>query len=402
MNGRIQETISFYTQIHTSYNQHEQRSALRYNPRRSVTFDYIGMNGRLSEQLKAMAYSSQKTIVKIPLWYNLYISDKILLSDVDNVVIDSTNMWQFRGCSYFQTWLTDDIGGEVYKIKNIYSDKTIQATTNLKKSWPKGTKVYPVAWGSLSSETSYSDASPVVSSTQIKFDLVYEDQAQNIPDQYNYLHDENITYEYMHNMDNYYNSKEILMIEPDWTDDISSSFGKSANLIDNTSGIFAYVVTNKQPLQTKTYNFVLENKKMINNFQRFFCRMRGKLTSFYYPTWNNDIELSQNAAIGDLILYAKFPGYYKYYASNSNRKSIIVMLKNKTSYILNLSGFSTDNTGTYGKIYLMNTLTKAINISDIDRISFMTLVRFNSDDMTTDYEDTQLAKVSIPISEVYE
>lgn len=397
---KISETMEFLTQMHTTWDNSEQRAALRTRPRRSISYDYIGIEPWQSQYIRAMAYAKQTQLMQIPLWHAAYCTKRGFISGDSTIAVEPSVMWQFRGCSFVQLWTSDKTGGAIYPINMLFGDGTINLKKNLPNFWARGTVITPLPYAILSQENKFSSVSSDLSSMTMSFELMRETQAPQIPNGLGQDYDEKVKLRYGQNLSKTYDGYELFLTPPAWNNEITANFKRNAYRMDNETGSFLYDLRSNNPTETREIEYVLSSRSEINNMQRFFCRCMGRLHSFYAPTWLNDVELAVDANEGDLYLLTKWPEYYRYFQNISRRKCLIVFYKDGTAEILKLSGYSTDNTGNFGKIFLNSTLKRAINRSSVALISFLCKYRLNTDTMTTDYETVELATSSLSFAEV--
>ena len=88
--------------------------------------------------------------------------------------------------------------------------------------------------------------------------------------------------------------------------------------------------------------------------------------------------------------------------NNARNKKIVVFTKDYKSYIYDVIGYSTGivNRKTYGKLILSKTADVNIPKEHVTMISFLNLVRFESDELRLDYESNVVALTSVTLKEV--
>lgn len=401
LSEKIAETIAFKTQIHQAWDGTEQRAALRTRPRRSVTYDYIGMKPWQSQYLRAVTYSQQTQLFQIPLWHTACKVKENIYEGQAVVPIPTDHLWQYRGCGNIMLWLSDGYGGTLFPIEYIGSSGVLGLGKQIERDWKNGqATLAPVAWGVLSNSDKYINYSSQISTMGITVEIMREAQAAALPELYNEFHDEEVKRMWGKNLPQEYNGEELFLIPPAWNEDINASFSRMANRLDNDTGLFRYDLRSTDPKETREIQYVLKSRRETNNLQRFFYRCKGRLHSFFAPTWLNDVELAADAPAGQNYLLTKWPGYWKYFSAGQRRKTLIVFMKDFTGMILKVAGYTTDETGELGKIYLDAPLVSPLRNSDISMISYLCRYRHDSDSMTTDYETVDLSTTSFIFAEV--
>jgi len=399
----ISETLEFKTQIHTAWDATEQRMALRGYPRRSIAYAYYGMNAAQSNYLRALSYAKQNEQIEIPLWHAACRLTENAYENYSHVSVNTTNLWHFRGCSGVMFWHNDEVGGDRYFLKALYGDGSLKLTELLEQDYPAtSTLVCPTVYGYLKPEDKYSVYNSDLSTMQLNVDILDDFTLTSLPTAFNENNFEEWEFKtpFQEAIPVSYLDVDIFPIAPSWTGDIAANFTRNANKLDNEVGLPKYDFKSVYSSENKEIEYILSSRSEINNFQRFFIKCKGRLKSFYAPTWLNDMELVKNATAGQLYMLVKWPLYWKYYSSMSRRKVIVIFFKSGEVKIYPLSGYSTDSTGTYGKVYFETALTAPLLKSNIRMISFFCLYRFDSDTLTTEYETTGIATISTSFAEV--
>lgn len=403
MANTISETLEYKTQIHTAWDGAEQRLALRQYPRRSVSYDYYGLTASQSQYLRALCYAKQNTRIEIPLWHACCRLTETAYANFSHIKIATVDLWPFRGCSGVEFWHNDQQGGERYFLNALYGDGNLKLTEILESDYPiKTTAVYPVAYGYLQPEDKYTFYTASHTLMQLNVELLDDYALTSLPAA---LSEKN--YEpwgaktpYQTALPASYQGIEIFPPAPSWTGDLAANFSRRANKLDNESGLVKYDLKSIGSSENKEIEYVLSTKADINNFQRFFCKCKGRWKSFYAPTWLSDLVLTENAPKGQTYLLVQWPLYWQYYAKMSRRKVAVVFLKNGKTKILPLAGYSTDSSGEHGKVYLDNPLTETLQKADVAMISYLCRYRFDTDILTTDYDTTGIATVATTFTEV--
>jgi len=399
----IVETLEYKTQIHTAWDNTEQRAAIRTYPRRAISYDYYGMTPAQSQYLRALSYAKQNEQIEIPLWHAACKLTEDAAVSLTHVMVDPSDVWPFRGCSGLMFWHNDQEGGERYFLGALNATGNLKLTEQLELAYPRQTTlVCPVSYGYLKSTTDYSILTSAYLSMQLNAELLDDFSSTSIPAGLN-----EDTFEvwgrktpYQEALPSSYKGVDIFPLAPSWVDDLSASITRNANTLDNESGIVKFDLKSEYASENRDIEYVLSSKTEINNFQRFFCRCKGRLKSFYMPTWLNDLVLAEDAPIGQTYLHVKWPLYWQYYAKTTRRKVAIFFLKSGSVKILPIGGYATSTDGTMGKVFLDSALTEAMKASDVVLASYLCRYRFDSDKLTTEYDTTGLASAAVSFAEV--
>nr|WP_092074936.1 hypothetical protein [Dendrosporobacter quercicolus]NSL49561.1 hypothetical protein [Dendrosporobacter quercicolus DSM 1736]SDN22784.1 hypothetical protein SAMN04488502_11516 [Dendrosporobacter quercicolus] len=402
-NEKITETLEFLTQIHTSWNNTEQRLALRTYPRRFLSYDYIGTNSSQSQYLRALLYARQTEQIEIPLWHaGCPLPESTYLGQTQ-VNLKPAYLWPYRGCRGAILWFNDQIGGDRYVLQQLLGDGTLKLNEQIESVYLRArTTVYPVAYAVLQQEDQYSLYSSEAMSMQFNLELMTNESTMPIPEALDEFHEEawQTKNPWQDALPDQYLGVELFRIGPSWTGDIAASFARNANKLDNQSGVSQYDLKGPYTSETKEIEYLGFSRSEVYNLQRFFCRCKGRLKSFYAPTWLSDMVLAEDATAGQGYLLVEWSMFWKYYAGLTRRRTIVLFMKNQTTLILTIAGFTTSDDGELGKVVLDNNLKRMVRKADVAMISFLCRYRHDSDSMTTNYDAVDLASTTFSLAEV--
>lgn len=400
---KISETLEFLTQIHTSWNNTEQRMALRKYPRRYVSYEYIGVESWQSQYLRGLLYSRQTEQIEIPLWHTGFaLTDQPYIGQTE-IRLTPDNLWAYRGCRGVIFWHNDKKGGDRYPLQLLLGDGTLKLNEQLDTVYPKlSTTVHPVAYAILQQEDKYNLYTSAHMSMQLNLELMTNEILVPIPVSLDEFHDEpwQTMNPWQTALPALHMGVELYPVAPAWTGDIAATFARNANKLDNQTGMIRYDLKSPDTSETKQIEYICTSRSEINNLQRFFCRCKGRCKSFYAPTWLADMVLAADAPAGQNYLLVDFPLFWKYYGGLARRKNVVVFLNNYTTRILSIGGFTTNDTGELGKVLLDSPLQAPLKRNDVAMISFLCRYRHDSDTMTTNYETVEIASTAFTFAEV--
>lgn len=401
----ITEKLSFETQVHEAWDGTEQRAALRSQPRRYVSYDWQAMELWHANYLHALVYSGQTDIMRFPLWHaGIQLRDKNY-KDQGNIHIPVRALWPYRNIGGLLLFVDDESYSAKYDLKYLTGSGVAGLEKQLTRDWEAvSTRVVPLAYGVLQQEDSFNTYHSTYTEMTINFELTQSQKAVDFPVALDEYHDEKVPDEsaFRFGLPETYLGSEVWRWEGQWNDAVSANFSRNANRIDYNTGVFRFDVKSWDPSETLEQTYLLLCREEIHNMQRFFIRQKGKWKSFWTPTWFHDIELVGLQPAGQSFLVVRFPLYYKYYQKSKRRKRLVVFYRNNTSEFLTIAGWSTNEDGTRGKVYLESPLTHSIRPADVYLISFFLRCRFDTDDLVIDYETTETATASIQFKEVDE
>lgn len=404
MPDRIIERLEYKTQIHTSWDGSEQRMALRSEPRRFVSYDYVGVETWHNQYLRMLTYGKQTQLIQFPLWHAQCIIPYKIYANQTNLRIPIEAIWGYRNIGAVMFWVDDEQGGVKYDLEYITSNGLLGLKKAVRVDWQAyKTLLVPVFWGVLDQESDYENVHSDLVTMTVNVEFIRNQNAPEFPTAYDKWHPEKPPDgTYIRGLPDQYMSVEVFKDEPPWLNDMNTSYSKNANRLDNETGVFRFDLKSTETSETRQMKYAGLNRAECYNFQRFFMRQKGMLKSFYAPTWLNDLELAGDMQSGQIYLLLKFNAFWKYYASSRRRRTIVIFYTNGSCEILKIAGYSVDDTGKYGKVYLENSLKRTIYRRQVRMISFFCRYRFASDTLTVDYETNTSATMELSFKEVDE
>lgn len=400
MSGKIVEKIEFLTQIHSAWDGTEQRVGLRAKPRRYISYEYIGVDSRQSQYLRALTCSSQTQLVQFPLWHANKQLSKPIYKGQSIIPLQTEDMWNYRDCEGVMLWTNDEIGGEHLLVKNVSADGVVHLAKQASHDWQTGTTmVIPVFWGILQQEDKYENLTSEHTNMIVNVEFINRGLTVELPEAINQHNYSWLSFTESKNASHEYMGYELFLMPPTWHEDLAMNYSRNANRLDNQTGIIRYDLKSNETTEARSLSYNAISKAEVHFLQRFFYRSMGQLKAFYAPTWVGDIELVADVLSGN-VLITKFDQYWKYYEKSKRRKNLIVFFHDGTMEIIKIAGFSLDDTRTFGKIYLDMPIKRAMLKNQIRMISFLCLYRLNSDTLTTDYETTSCAVINLELKEV--
>lgn len=406
-NDQIIEKIQFKTDIITSYNGTEQRIGLRSVPRRYFSYKYDSMFNWESQYLRMLNSNQQNNAIYLPIWHRMSTLTKTVNVGSYYFNIDPYKLWGFKGTDscFFYYGDNKNGSGAYYQTVAYNSDGSIRLKRPMSSIKELGWYVAPICKVVIQSDTQLEARFSRDTNSTINFEIINNDYSPMIPSVYDYEVDNN--YGRMADPTRYkfqdkYNEIEIFKYEPTWNSDISFGFNKNAVKLDNDTGKFSYYIKSPLIQENRSFEIVTANLADTDNLQRFFYRRMGQLNPFYSPTWLSDITVDTDIKQSDGFISTSFSQYYLYYSNNQNRKTLIIFLKDMSTIILSIVGYTIyedDNGERHGKI-IVGDIPRDIPMSEIKMVSFLCKYRLTTDELETAFDTTRVGTTTLPLKEV--
>lgn len=366
------EGMEWKTDILQTFNN-EQRLALREAPRQDFTLTFQLDNEQFSKA-KAIATQWAQRVYGIPVWSELTRLGP-LSSGAEEVFFDTSNA-DYRDNDIVIIW-ESDVKFVAIEILEVLSDRI-----NLK----------------LPLEDNYSNAYIA----PLRFARTY--QGMNFKRSPHDIIIASSTFTVTQNKDlgasvGYiqYRSRDVLLEPLLALSDMSERISRSLDLFDNGSGVVVVDINSQYVRSTKSVVFDTLDRVERWKARKWIHSRRGKQKSFWIPSWNHDLILLEDAGSTATSITVRSIGYSLYYGVTD----IMIRRKDGTQVFARVLGASTDVSGNE-LLNLEAQLGSVVSVLDVDFISFMSLVRFDSDSIKLKHSYSGRATTTIPVVEVPE
>lgn len=357
----IAETLEWLTSVIESHDGTEQTSALRFRPRRMLSFDVV-LKGQSAQKFDALVYGGNDIEFAIPLWFQ----ESHLLESTDGSPQVTFNLeglgygpgsniifWESPLKYEFSRIVTID-AGIVTLAENTFYD------------WPAGSKIYPIGLGRLSIPQSIGYLTSRVSRSTVTFEMTPQSNTVlNLPSE-----DAMETYQGLEVFDQVNNWQSQLAVE------VQNNYMS----IDSGLGLFDRYYPNKHSRVVTPHRWWLKTRQAQSDFRAFLQRRKGQLTPFWYVRQVDDISLLESAFTGDSQLVITGTHHAFYGAVGKGRDNIAVKLKTGNNLYLQLSAISVVSGNTV--LELTSPLATDILVSDVVKFSFMSKCKMAADRVT--------------------
>lgn len=130
--------------------------------------------------------------------------------------------------------------------------------------------------------------------------------------------------------------------------------------------------------------------------------LAGKLRSFYAPTYRNDLLVSQTLVEDETRIFVHFAGYGANVAAAIHRRRIRIELVDGTVYHRVITGSEVSADGLFETLALDDSWPMTIEPEDVERVSFVLPMRFDTDDVRIRHRRGGTIRVALPAKVVFE
>lgn len=364
----VKESLTWATSIVRSRTGVEQRRALRLSPRRELEVDLL-VAGRERQALDIILYGWGSRVFAVP-----YMPDIQTLATAvtagDFVIPCDTQYLDFRVGGLAMLIGDDAFSYETVEIDSIQSNQ-ITLARELINSWPVGTRLYPARTARLLQNPQLNRLTDSAQRANLQFSLAETSDLTGVMPA------------------TIYRGYPVFDALPDESSDLTAQFQNLLLSLDSGMALPQITDTADQAFPTQLHRWFLFGRAERYAFKQLMYALNGKQKAVWVPTHADDLTLvavvTDTATTLDIanIQYARF-GQQKPF-----RRDIRIQLKNGTVFRRRITGSQELNAATE-RLQIDTALGQLVNPSDVERISWLQLMRADSDSVELVHETDSL------------
>jgi len=380
------ERVAWMTDILEARGGLEQRIAVREAPRQSFTARYLAQ-GLSQATMEALLFEWLGRVFAVPAWEDrrYLVADAAIGATV--LKVDETTYADFRAGGLVSLWHAyDDF--EMAEIQSIGTG-TLTLARPLEKAHAAGvTVVVPARLAQARDGVEQKRHPSNVVETVVQWQAAeFKDFA---------VDDATLTADGVQ----FYRSAPVLMEPNILNGEIDQRVIKKVRTIDADTGIFRVVLPRAVPELGSVRGWAVESPAAWARLRRFIHSMRGRQRAFWAPTWQYDITLQVAATNGSTSLQIENIGYTRFVQQRVPRADIMIRLKTGTTLFRRIDTSAEAPDGSYETLTIDSAVPQTIDPTDVDRISFLEMVRFNADEIEFTHLGQARVEVVVPVAGV--
>jgi len=360
----------------------EQRIGLRKNPRQRLEWTITFDNDEERQLFESMMFGFQDKAFGVPIWHEASILTAPIAINDSVITVDETRFMDYR------------VGGlaVIFDEFNNFEALTIQSkttttitfTTPFTKAFVIDTEVFPVRTGFVGQTIQGEKFRINVQRPRINFRI--QDNDSNIGSTTPFPT---------------FNSK-VLLDEANRVDGtLSETTSQRLVLLDSETGIFSQSSNEDRSVRGHTKQFFSFTRQRLWEVRQLIHALRGRLVSFYIPTFFPDLEVTQPIVLGAAVVTIRNISYTDFVQSREPRNVIQVIENDGTKTVKTVTS-STVISATEEQLTISTTWPANIAVADIDRVEYFELVRFDDDDVDIVHlEGIGEAIISAPVKGIF-
>ncbi|MGI9277956.1 MAG: hypothetical protein ACR2PT_24305 [Endozoicomonas sp.] len=367
----IRESLEWKTDVLKAYSG-EQRLALRQTPRQFLTYRYQLEPDQFS-RAKAIAGEWAHRVYGVPVWGDSkYLG--VLTSGTDILPFD-TRYSDYRDDDVLMVWQSDE---HYEALETVSVTQTgVRLKTALAQDYSQA-YVMPLRFGRAPKGVRFRRSAS---------DVIRSDMSFVVTD--------GVDLSAGRSRFSEYRGYEVLEDRSVLQGDMSETIARELVTIDNGRGVISVDPETSLAQHGENASWHVLDKKALWHLRQWLYSRRGRQKAFWLPSWNQDIEPVEPIGASSTGLVVKSLGYSLYYGI----RDVMIRLQDGTVYYRRILGGSAAEPGRE-VLSMDRSLGRLVEPADIDRISFLTFTRFNSDRIELSHDQGGGVSVRVPTLQI--
>lgn len=354
----VLEELRFSTDIIEKVNGTEQRIAIRKNPRQVVTYRF-NVSGRERRQLQSLFFGKQGIVIVVPIWFESAYLTTDVPSGSSALPVTTVTGIDFREQDFVCVYRPDG-RAEIFQTDTIVGT-TINTQDQTGIFYPAGTSVMPARRANV--RPRLTGRRNVVNFIDFQAEFHVLDNDISIADASAF---------------NTFNGKVFLDGPNAVSRQVQENYRQNVQILDNESGIFEQRSNWQRSKKTSIKGFKTGSCQNLYDVRQLIHFLNGQQTSFYLPTFFDDIIIVQDPQATEATIVIQNIGFSNDVFTGGLHNRIRIHKKDGTIFDRIVVGAVEDNdleeTLTLDTVWLANQ-----SVDDIELVEYLELVRFASD-----------------------
>ncbi|MDX1488563.1 MAG: hypothetical protein R3268_10205 [Acidiferrobacterales bacterium] len=381
----IREILEFNTDVLPALSGKEQRISNRKQPRQGFrnSYDLLDEERR---RLQALLFGWTPNIFGVPLWHEQVYTTAAASASATSVTVDSTTDVDFR-VDGLGVVFTDEFTYDVIIISAVTANTITFTTSPLVNSYPEGTRVMPVRLCNLIEIPRGRRPLNNLEAFELVFECVDNDTGAPTADTgWN---------------SNTYGGKILLDECNVQKQQMVFELPQKIARIDNRTGAVYQNSRWPHPRRLSSKGFGAHTRSEILSLKRLLLSTRGKQKSFYLPTFIEDLEVVASLTSGSDTMDIGNIGFSRFVLQQGHKRIFRITFTDGTSLVREIDS-SSEISSTVERLTLNTTWPDNRSVSDITRVQFYELVRFDNDYFEIVHDRVGSAFLLAPVRTIFE
>lgn len=364
-NGEVTETLSWVTDIMQSPTGSEQRRTMRLWPRRTFEFG-VAVSGKDRTLLAGMLLNFSTDDWYLPIWHEPLVLERAISENDTNISLVGIGDTDIPISKLIFITNGDPNEFEILTVAN-QNNLGMNLVGKTDRDWPIGSVIYPVTWGSLTDSVSLKKVTSNLATGNVRFQESRPTTSRSHkPDQF---------------LTTIYKGYPVLDIAPDEVNPLDQNYDLITSRLDNLTSIPMIRNDAKRAFAITKHNWVLKGRVEHGQFMNTLEALRGRAKPLWVPTFMDDLEIIASVTPGDSAIKVANSGYARAGNVIPDHEHIMIERLDGSRFFRKIVATNTQSNGTENMM-LDQPIGSGFAKDQVLRISFMTLMRLNHDEVS--------------------
>lgn len=380
-----QEKLQFLTNIIPHADGTEQRLKLRKNPRQLFEWDVRMDDGDFDKsRMDTLLFDWQSRTWGVPMWHESTPLTVAASIGALTINVQSTADADYRVDGLVMIY-TDASTFDVQTISS-FTSTTITLKNATLNAFAVGSTVAPMRTGNMRRNVSASRFRSADQNLRVQFRIL--DNDANLADTTGWS---------THNSKVMLDTCNVMVGST-----ISDQYVRDMILLDNDTGITYQDGIWDKNKHGFSLTLSVKTKAELWNVRQLLHALGGRQVSFYVPTFNQDLLPTAAMATASQDLVIQNIGYTQFVRGRQPKNRLWMRLTDGTIITKEIITW-VETTTTTETLTVDSTWGQDITLAEIDRISYLEEVRYNTDEITIRHErGERLVRISAPVITVFD
>lgn len=334
-------------------------------PRRQFEFNIQLRTASQAARAESLMFAWQSRFFGVPHWGEESRLDADIAAGSTTLPFDTYGLSLEPG-TLVALYENED-NNEIREIATVGVDG-VTITTGLQNDWPQGSRVYPCFVALMSDTASGSRETSKVARIPVMFECEPSVTPGNTA-----LTVAPLTYR----------NEELYLGKTNWKSAYPFTFESDRMKVDAGTGKFASFSTSGFSKFLRRHSWNLYDRADLKGFREFLGRRQGVARAVYMQSGVVDFELVEPVLDSEEVITVKNTEYGALAGAHPARRDIIIILNDGTYFCRRIT--ATNDVDNVTRLNIDSSLGVSIDVADVERISFLTLYRFQSNATTIRY-----------------
>lgn len=369
----VRHRLAYDTNVMRAKGGAEQRVRLLDQPRQAWTMVLRALDATAVRRWESVLFRQQAGRYAVPVWTDgqrllaALPAGSVSIAGIQTTDLDFVDgglgvLW--RSATEFEPVTIVTVGA---------ASLALYSPTN--QAWPAGTRLYPAQLARMPATQRLRRPAHYVAELQVTMEVI-----ENV----------GLTAE---DSATVYRSLPVMTTRPHEPDVPEETWSRVVEDLDNGAAPPVVDDLTGYPDLVRPMRWLVGSRAEVKALRRWIHARAGRAVPFWLPTWREDLEQTQTLAALGTQLTIRHVEFARFVAGRPARRDLMIVHANGTTFYRRIVSSSEINDGEEG-LTLDASLGVIANPGDL-RISFVDLVRLDSDTVEIVWETDQVASVSV-------